>query len=697
MSYKNKSLKLSLIASMFLSSLSLIANDKKIEKVTSLGQITVTGERDKKTLINTQSSISILDELELEKKASKNIFESLVGTPNFTLLEGDSLPAIRGVQPMGNGKSLGNVYLTGVAPRIVQIVDGFAINPTWTNNSYNTLFGVEQIEVLRGPQSTLRGSNAMSGAIVVTTKKPTFDFKQEYVADIFSDNTLGLGYNLGALVSGTLINDELAGSLSIDKSTKSDIIEDFVKGGYKGSDPDKAQTIKSLKASAKLLYLPKNIPELEANLKLSHSTGRTQLYRNQILGPTASTSANFKDRLNAGTDVRVVKYDSNFVGTSLNYDLKDSNSIEFLASYSKDKSESDTSLTSSAVIFNDIDDEATSLEALYRFGENEELNGFLGILYKTKDSYMDANAYVINKLLVDNKMKESSIFTDLNYPLSNNLDIHFGGRVLKYEQDRNSFFFVPLVNNEKVKETVVLPKLGFTYKLNDDQNLGLSIRRGFNAGGTSFVFDGPFPNSFVYSFKPEYVTTYESSYKALLNDGNISFLATAFYNDYKDQQLSVKRTSASNPRIINQPKTISYGLELEAIMQVNNNLSLNVGVGLLETELKKTNGYNAKVGNRVGYDPDFTFNAGLDWQFTKEFSFDSKYTYVGEYYTDIENTNKAGNYSLLDLGLSYKTKNKSIRLYAQNITDEMAFIYKSNTFASVGSPRTIGLTVKFEF
>ena len=78
-------------------------------------------------------------------------------------------------------------------------------------NGFNgELFDIEQIEVLKGPQGALYGRNATSGAILVTTTRPSDEFEAR-VGGGFGDDSLVKG---NAMVSGPIIQDKLFGRLS---------------------------------------------------------------------------------------------------------------------------------------------------------------------------------------------------------------------------------------------------------------------------------------------------------------------------------------------------------------------------------------------------------------------------------------------------------------------------------------------------
>jgi len=89
------------------------------------------------------------------------------------------------------------------------VVDGVLItNPNGFNGE---LYDIEQIEVLKGPQGALYGRNAVAGAIIVNTKRPSNEFEAS-VKGTLGDDDLKKGQ---AMVSGPLIEDQLYGRLTM--------------------------------------------------------------------------------------------------------------------------------------------------------------------------------------------------------------------------------------------------------------------------------------------------------------------------------------------------------------------------------------------------------------------------------------------------------------------------------------------------
>ena len=121
--------------------------------------------------------------------------------PNVTIVDtanvGDTQVSIRGIVSTRDAEST-----------FAYVVDGVLItNP----NAFNgELIDIEQIEVLKGPQGALYGRNAVAGAILVNTKMPTNDFEVKAKAGLGNNSS----YNASALISGPMIQDTLAASLT---------------------------------------------------------------------------------------------------------------------------------------------------------------------------------------------------------------------------------------------------------------------------------------------------------------------------------------------------------------------------------------------------------------------------------------------------------------------------------------------------
>jgi vitamin B12 transporter len=128
-------------------------------------EIIVTGTLLETTLENTASSVSVLSEQDLQDGQYRNAITAL-----------RQVPGVDVVQSGANGGNAAVFLRGGNSEHTLVLLDGMELNnPATANRSFNmanvTLENIERIEVIRGPQSTIYGSDAMGGVINLISKK----------------------------------------------------------------------------------------------------------------------------------------------------------------------------------------------------------------------------------------------------------------------------------------------------------------------------------------------------------------------------------------------------------------------------------------------------------------------------------------------------------------------------------------------
>ncbi|MGE5432221.1 MAG: TonB-dependent receptor plug domain-containing protein [Syntrophomonadaceae bacterium] len=134
-------------------------------KTYNLSEIVVTAHRTATPIVETASSITVIGEEEIKRSDKVSLPEILGNVPGLSVVR------------QGGPGGLSSVFMRGANPeQTLFLIDGVAVNdPSSLSNSYDMsnlpLDNIERVEVLRGPQSTLYGSEAMAGVISIFTKK----------------------------------------------------------------------------------------------------------------------------------------------------------------------------------------------------------------------------------------------------------------------------------------------------------------------------------------------------------------------------------------------------------------------------------------------------------------------------------------------------------------------------------------------
>ncbi len=132
--------------------------------------ITVTAQKREQTLQEVPIAVSVVQAETLENAQIVDAIDlqSVIPALRVSQLERSSNATfiIRG---QGNGANN-----PGIEPSVAVYIDGVFRNRAGT--ALSDLIGIERVEVLRGPQSTLFGKNATAGVVSIITAEPDFEF-----------------------------------------------------------------------------------------------------------------------------------------------------------------------------------------------------------------------------------------------------------------------------------------------------------------------------------------------------------------------------------------------------------------------------------------------------------------------------------------------------------------------------------------
>lgn len=137
-----------------------------------LDTVVVQGEKLGRKLHETTTSVSVFSGRNIEDQGDASLYDLMRRAANTSVSEEGNI-SIRGISQSGAGSSYGG----GNSPLISVQVDGVTLDRTSQQGAGDELFDVDQVEVLRGAQSSSQGRNALAGAVVVNTRDPTREWE----------------------------------------------------------------------------------------------------------------------------------------------------------------------------------------------------------------------------------------------------------------------------------------------------------------------------------------------------------------------------------------------------------------------------------------------------------------------------------------------------------------------------------------
>ncbi len=209
----------------------------------SIENITVYGTRLQQSMENLGSGISVLTADEIQALGSNYLIDSIATLPGVTVNQNGSFGGVATVRIRGASSE-----------QTLVVIDGVVVNdPTSPGGGYDFSridpSNIEQIEVLRGPQSTLWGTDAMGGVINIITKNAKKGSNKNLFSQIGSFNTLRGGAEFNKATDK--YNYRLAAtSISSDGISKADKINgNNEKDGYDAKTMSASGGIKLINGS----------------------------------------------------------------------------------------------------------------------------------------------------------------------------------------------------------------------------------------------------------------------------------------------------------------------------------------------------------------------------------------------------------------------------------------------------------------
>lgn len=717
---------------------------------TMIEELVVTAQKREQRLIDVGASVASLDGEALRTARVDDPTDLATQVPNVDVKEN-----IPGAQAIVTVRGVGLNDFSSTNNSTVGLYVDEVFLASFAQMDFN-FFDLDRIEVLKGPQGTLYGRNSTAGAINILSAAPSLDGVSGYMSagaanyDRFEAEgaaNIPAGETLAFRLSGKAVNQ--GEGFWYSRTQRRDLGEQDI-----------------LLGRAQMLWKPDD--RLSVRLKFEAEKNRSELGVGKFFGTIPAgpgvTCPNFADpsrciNSHGYTDTTKDKFEGDW-GSPTPYRVSQWNGtgridadlgfaklaavtgyIHFKRGFHID---ADAAPTNDAEF--DQNDKVEQFSQEVRLsGETGRASWIVGAYYSWDEVTTFSpgtlrDIFNTNVLITaDQETRSKALFGQADWKITDQLTLVTGLRYTDEDRDYrggtrdlNPFglsFLCLAVGacapgpgqtqlsfiDAGISDKNWSWRAGLNFKPSEDTLLYGLVARGVKSGG---FFNGITTSTFALApYRPETLTDYEAGFKARLFDRSLSIEASAFWYDYEDLQTQTFTNvgAVSLIKLGNVDKATVKGLDIQAVWLPVDGLSLNAGLGLLDTKLGsfRTSGPAGPItvpkGNELPNAPDLTLNlqARYEWTVLGDWTaaIQGGAHYSDKVFKEALNTPylSADDYWLFDARASLTSGSGwEIAVWAKNLGDKAYVAQITDNGIGMGyrvfnAPRTYGVTLTKRF
>lgn len=571
-------------------------------------------------------------------------------------------------------------------------------------------FGLESVNILRGPTGDLYGANQPGGLINGVTKRPRFSFSGEFRTAVTDEGGAEVGldvtgpisdmvaYRFVGLVneSGTIYDEVDTGRIylapSITYAPSDDTTLTFY-GQYQEDEVGDTYVLVpqfgSLFANGVARYGPGTYTGNPDNNDIDTTQSYIGYELDQRLSPSLSLMS--RARISENDWVNRTEFPAAFVNLSyvlgapvgLPNDIDTAIMTKFdvdqtLRQNSFDNAliyEFDTDRISGELAFGvDYFDLSSETDFGYGYrGERNLINGAVtNFLAGTVPTELPARR--------ETDLSQAGLYISGHAEIDSRFLLSGGLRHDRIDYEQRGFttgLTGIIAFDNDVEENFTSANLGVGYKVTDTFMAYGSIARSFNLPPSGTTATGG-------ALDLETARSYEFGFKHTSADGHTAFNAAIF--DITKNDVAFDDPTSGDPLLFTQVGQVSSrGVEFEITHDFQNGLSLFGSLTYVDAEITKDAIFG---GNRPARAP--RFSAAIFAQYVvpqvEGLAFGVGARHTGARFSDVSNTLEMESVTLLDASVSYQYKDWNIRLAGRNLADKEYIGFCGSSFLPLGSP-----------
>ncbi|MET0987564.1 MAG: TonB-dependent receptor [Steroidobacteraceae bacterium] len=687
------------------------AADKPTER---LEEVIVTATLRAQPLQSAPLSATVLTADTLHAVGQQHFQDVLSLTPNLNWAAGTSRPRYFQIRGIGEREQ----YQGAPNPSVGFLIDDIDFSGL---GMAATLFDVQQIEVLRGPQGTRYGANALAGLIAVRTADPADAFTMSATGSVADYDTR----SLGVMASAPVESLSSAWRVAVQQYRSDGFRDDDFLGRDDTNDRDE------LTARAKWRWQPSAGTRVDTTfLHANLDNGYDAWSNDNSWHSEADKPGKDSQRVNGGS-MKLVSSDwapatVTAIATLADFDNVNSfdgdwgnaqywapNIYDFYYRADRDIENRSLELRLSSPDPGSVDTLGW-LVGVYGFRTRERLDE---LSVGAFDIGIPEFAFTVDDRLQSRyRATNVALFGQLDGAWTEQWSWQLGVRGEQRDAHYRDSALDHGADNGAIRDSERDRMWGgngtISYHYTPELMLYGSVSRGYKAGG----FNLGLAYDVQPRFQPEKLWSYELGAKGSAFDGKVVFDSAAFYMERRDVQIRTgSQSDVNDPNSYifitdNAAKGHNYGLESSVHWQVAPELELAASLGLLHTEVSGflDDGGNAFPARAQAHAPEYQAAISATYRHPTGWMARVDWSALDSFYFDYDHNQRSQAYTLTHLKAGYEARSWSVYGWVRNAFDKnyavRGFYFVNDPlgdtptlFTQRGDPRVIGMTAEWRF
>ena len=689
-----------------------------------LDEIVVTATLRAQPLRDVPASVTVLDADTLRVAGEQHFEDVLALVPNLNWAGGTSRPRYFQIRGIGELEQ----YEGAPNPSVGFLIDDIDFSGI---GMPATLFDVSQIEVLRGPQGTRYGANAIAGLISVRTADPSENPGMSLEASGGDYSTGSLGF----IATGPVAALDSAWRLSVQK---------YRSDGFR-ADPflnrDSTNGRDELTAHFKWRWQPSSGTEVDFALLHANLDNGYDAWSIDNSRISASDQPGVDTQRATGGSLRLVtsdwsaatltvigayansksvnSFDGDWGNAALwapctgNEPLYGPCTYQFFARSDRDRGSASLELRLASPAAQSAGEIAWLVGAYALRLDEDGRDTSVGVYANPADPTFDLT---VNDAITSRyRATNAALFGELDGRLTDRLRWSAGlraeERTARY-RDAGVWEGEPRITDLSSRNQMLGGQLSLSFDVSRATTAYWSVSRGYKAGGFNL---GRVPPDQI-EFKPESLWNLELGVKRSWLDGRLTTDTTLFYSRRRDVQIRTsEQLDPNDPNSFvfftsNASAGYNYGLESSVRWRIDERWELGGSLGLLRTRYLDYQSDGAAFPDRAqAHAPEYQAAVNASWHHPSGWMARVDLAAVDSFYFDVPpNDTKSNAYTLTNVKAGYESAHWAGYLWVRNAFDENYAVrgfffgdeppdFPNKLYTQRGDPRQWGVTVDYRF